>query len=271
METPFVFGKIATGSEFTNRVSETKALNSYFLAGTNTILISPRRWGKSSLIIKAAELAHKKDRKLVFCFIDLFNIRTEEQFYLSLAQEILKATSGRLDEMLQTTKKFLGQLMPKFTVSPGENSSITLALDWQEVQKRPEEILNMAEKIAISKKIRLIICIDEFQNIDGFSNPLAFQKKLRANWQKHQNTSYCLYGSKHHMLLNVFVSPSAPFYKFGNLMLLEKISPTDLATFVVKRFLDTGKNIEPEDALLITQIADCHPYYVQQLAHAGIA
>jgi uncharacterized protein len=266
METPFVFGKIASGIEFTNRIIETKALISNFSSGTNTILLSPRRWGKSSLILKAADLAHKKNKKQVFCFIDLFNVRTEEQFYLSLAQEILRATSGKLDEMLQTAKKFIGQLTPKFTVSPGEYSSISIGLDWQEVQKQPEEILNMAEKIALSKKIRLIICIDEFQNISEFSNPLAFQKKLRANWQKHQNTSYCLYGSKRHMLLNVFASPSAPFYKFGNLVLLEKISPADLATFIIKRFLDTAKRIEPEEALLITEKADCHPYYVQQLA-----
>jgi hypothetical protein len=266
METPFVFGKIAEGIEFTDRNDETKELIANFTSGTNTILLSPRRWGKSSLVLKAADLANKKNKKMVFCFIDLYNVRAEEQFYQTLAQEVLRSTSGKLDEMLQTAKKYLAHLMPKFTVSPDESNSISLGLDWKEVEKQPEEILNMAEKIALSKKIRILICIDEFQNIAEFANPLAFQKKLRANWQKHQNASYCLYGSKRHMLLNVFSSPSAPFYKFGNLLLLEKISTSDLAAFIIKRFLDTHKKIEPEEAILITQKVECHTYYVQQLA-----
>ena len=55
METPFIFGKIASGDEFTDREDETKHLIRNFLAGINTILISPRRWGKSSLVTKAAK------------------------------------------------------------------------------------------------------------------------------------------------------------------------------------------------------------------------
>ena len=266
MDAPFVFGKIASGIEFTDRSAETKNLISNFNSGSNNILISPRRWGKSSLVAKAADLAHKKNKKLVFCFIDLYNVRTEEQFYQTLVQQILKATSGKLDEMLATARKYIGQFMPKFTINPGDSGSMSLSLDWKEIERQPDEILNLAEKIAISKKIRIIICIDEFQNISEFLYPIAFQKKLRANWQRHQNTSYCLYGSKRHMLLNVFSSPSAPFYKFGNLILLEKISASDLASFIIKRFLDTGKKIEPEEALLLAEKVECHTYYVQQLA-----
>jgi uncharacterized protein len=118
---------------------------------------------------------------------------------------------------------FMGRFIPRFSFSPDNQQEVSLALDWKEVKKHPDDILNMAEKIAAKNKWKFIICIDEFQNIATFDNHLAFQKKLRANWQKHQHAAYCLYGSKRHMLIDVFSNTSMPFYKFGDLMFLEKL------------------------------------------------
>ena len=87
METPFVFGKIASGEEFADREKELQHLAANFQSGINTILISPRRWGKSSLVHKAALFTEKKNKKILFCHVDLFNVRNEEQFYQALAQE----------------------------------------------------------------------------------------------------------------------------------------------------------------------------------------
>lgn len=80
METPFIFGKIAKAQNFTDRVVETEELVNSFTSLINTIIISPRRWGKSSLVNKAAELAMERDSKLRICHIDLFNVRSEEHF-----------------------------------------------------------------------------------------------------------------------------------------------------------------------------------------------
>jgi hypothetical protein len=114
--------------------------------------------------------------------------------------------------------------------------------------------------------MKFVICIDEFQNISEFKNPLDIQKKMRSHWQKHQNVSYCLYGSKRHLLMDVFTSPSMPFYKFGNIIFLNKISLNDWILFIQKRFVDSGKKIGHNEAELIAGLTDCHPYYVQQLA-----
>ena len=81
METPFIFGKIATEKNFTDREMETANLVQNFTSLINTIIISPRRWGKSSLVNKAAKLAMEHDNKLHICHIDLFNVRNEENFY----------------------------------------------------------------------------------------------------------------------------------------------------------------------------------------------
>ena len=111
-----------------------------------------------------------------------------------------------------------------------------------------------------------MICVDEFQNIAEFTDPDYFQKKLRSHWQLHQNVAYCLYGSKRHMMMEVFTDSSKPFYKFGNLMFLNKIETPCLIEFFKSRFADTGKNIDDEASHLIAKLVDNHPYYAQQLA-----
>ncbi len=266
METPFIFGKIASEENFTNRKDELNILSNNFQSGINTILISPRRWGKSSLVEKASEKALKRNKSLRFVFIDLFNIRTEEQFYQNLAQKVMQASSSKFEEIVDFSRKFLGRMIPNLSFSPTPESNFTLGLDYKEVKKQPEEILNLAEKIAQEKNWQIVVCIDEFQNIAGFDNPLAFQKKLRANWQKHKNVSYCLYGSKRHMMTEVFSSYNMPFYKFGDIIFLEKIHEKDWIPFICKRFEDTGKSIDKEDARTIVHFTECHPYYVQQVS-----
>ena len=232
METPFIFGKIATEKNFTDREKETADLVQNFTSLINTIIISPRRWGKSSLVNKAAKLAMAQESNLRICHIDLFNVRSEEHFYSLLAQKVIAATSTK----------------------------------WEEAKHNPDEVLDLAEKIAKKKGLKIVICIDEFQNITEFSDPDYFQKKLRSHWQLHQNVAYCLYGSKRHMMMEVFTNSSKPFYKFGNLMFLNKIETPCLVEFFKSRFADTGKSIDNEASHLIAKLVDNHPYYAQQLA-----
>lgn len=266
MDSPFVFGRLAVDENFTNRTEEQKRLAGNFSSLVNTVLISPRRWGKSSLVQAAAQKALKSDKNLRFCFLDTFNVRSEEQFYELLATEILKASATKVEMLLENAKTLLGKFLPKLSFNPDNQNEVSLSMDWKEVKKQPDDILNMAEKIAVEKGWKIIICIDEFQNISTFENPLAFQKKLRANWQKHQNTAYCLYGSKRHMLMEVFTNSSMPFYKFGDMVFLEKIKKEDWIKYIVTRFNDTKKSISKIDAALIADLTECHSYYVQQLA-----
>ena len=232
MDVPFIYGKTAIGKDFCDREKETTYLVQNFTSLTNTIIISPRGWGKSSLVNKAAKLAMAQDSNLRICHIDLFNVRSEEHFYSLLAQKVIAATSTK----------------------------------WEEVKRNPDEVLDLAEKIAWKKGMKIVICVDEFQNIAEFTDPDYFQKKLRSHWQLHQSVAYCLYGSKRHMMMEVFTDSSKPFYKFGNLMFLNKIETPCLVEFFKSRFADTGKNIDDEASHLIAKLVDNHPYYAQQLA-----
>lgn len=266
METPFIFGKIATEKNFTDREVETAYLVQNFTSLINTIIISPRRWGKSSLVNKASKMAMEQDCKLRICHIDLFNVRSEEHFYSLLAQKIIAATSTKWEEAVENAKSFFSQLVPKISIGTDPTNEVSIDFDWEAVKHNPDEVLDLAEKIAKKKGLKIIVCIDEFQNIAEFTDPDYFQKKLRSHWQQHQHVAYCLYGSKRHMMLEVFTNSSMPFYKFGNLIFLNKIATPHLVDFFNSRFADTGKSINKDASHLIVELVDNHPYYAQQLA-----
>ena len=266
METPFIFGKIATEKNFTDRKLETANLVQNFTSLINTIIISPRRWGKSSLVNKAAKLAMEQDSKLRICHIDLFNVRNEEHFYSLLAQKVITATSTKWEEAVESAKSFFSHLVPKISIGSDPTNEVSIDFDWETVKQNPDEVLDLAEKIAKKKGVKIVICVNEFQNIAEFTDPDYFQKKLRSHWQQHQNVAYCLYGSKRHMMMEVFTNSSKPFYKFGNLMFLNKIDTPYLVEFFNSRFSDTGKSINKDAANLIVELVDNHPYYAQQLA-----
>ncbi len=268
MDTPFSFGKIVSGKEFTDREKETEWLMKQWAAKTNSMIISPRRWGKSSLVQHASDKFRKKNPGKIFCFIDLFNVRSEHEFYEVFSREVIRATSSSWEEGIRNVKLFFKQLVPKLSLSPDQVNEFSIGFDWKELKKNPSEILNLPEAISKVKKKEIIICLDEFQNISFFDEPLVLQKKLRAHWQKHSRTSYCLYGSKRHLLMEFFTRPSMPFYKFGEILFLGKIPEDYWITFISGRFSDTGKMISDKQAARIAALMDNHSYFVQQLSLA---
>ena len=263
---PFVFGRVADRDNFIDREAERSRLVSNFDALVNTIIVSPRRWGKSSLVQRVAEDVQLDRSRTRVCLVDLFSVRTEAGFYAALAKAVMKATMSRWDEWVDAAAKFLTQLRPKIVMSADAFQEITLDVDWHQAELDPDEVLDLAERIAESKKLRLVVCIDEFQAIAGFADTDAFQRKLRSHWQQHQNVCYCLYGSKRHMLLDVFSSPEMPFYRFGDIMTLSKIDNAVWGDFIAARFAATGKSVTPDLGRQIAALADNHSYYTQQLA-----
>ena len=266
MEAPFIFGRIATDENFTDREKETEHLVNNFESLINTVIISPRRWGKSSLVHKAADIAMQDDKNLKVCTIDLFNVKTEEQFYTALARNLIQETASRWEEAVENAKKFFSRLVPKISVGAGPGSEISIDFDWEEMKSNPDEILDLPERIAEAKGVKIVVCIDEFQNIAEFEDPLFFQRRLRAHWQRHRKVSYCLYGSKRHMMMDVFTDSSMPFYKFGDIFFLNKIDTEHFIPFIIERFSSTGKSITEDACRKIIALADNHPYYVQQLS-----
>ena len=215
-ENPFVFGKAAEGNYFTDRIEDSKRLEANLTHGINTILISPRRWGKTSLVKKVISGI---DREVAIpVFLDVFQCKSDYDFYQSFANAVIKQTSNKFDEWIEIAKTFLSNITPKFSFGSDPMNDFSLSFEWNPDNNSETDILQLPEKIAQKKNVRLIICLDEFQQIADFNDSLTFQKKLRTIWQHQQNVTYCLFGSKKHLMENIFNDKGMPFYKFGDMM-----------------------------------------------------
>ena len=242
MKRAFVYGMSVEGENFTDRVKETKRLKLDFENGINVILVSPRRMGKSSIVKKVK--AEITDPAIKIVFMDIYDCRSEYDFYNRFASVLLKETATKTE--------------------PLSEMSVSLGITPQNYQ--PEEILQLPELIAKEQGVHLVICIDEFQQIGEFSDSLIVQKRLRGIWQHQQNVSYCLFGSKKHLMTKLFQNRRMPFYQFGEMMYLDKIPTTDWVTFIRSRFESQGKHISEGLAQRVCETVENHSSYVQQLA-----
>lgn len=261
---PFIFGVATSGDNFTDREKETARLLSNFKYGVNTVLISPRRWGKTSLVQKVCHLAQSDKVKVVY--LDIFSCRSERDFYDAYVSAILKNTSSKLDEWLENAKLFLSRISPKISLGIDPMTDFSISLEMNPKSNDIDEILQLPEKIAQKKGYSIVVCIDEFQQIAEFKDSITFQKRLRSIWQLQKSVSYCLFGSKKHLMNELFEKKNLPFYKFGDAIYLQKIGTPDWIDYICGRFEATGKYISKELAEKICQRVDNHSSYVQQLA-----
>ncbi len=264
MDSPFIFGVRVEGDAFTDRKEETKRLKMNFLYGVNTILISPRRMGKTSLVDKACALVKSDSVKIAK--MDAFGCRSEADFVDSFATAVIRATSSKWEEWIENAKTFLSRFVPKVTFGQDPVNDFSISFEYNTGNNVVEEILRLPERIAAQKGCRLVVCVDEFQQIGEFPDSLTFQKKLRSVWQLQSHVSYCLYGSKKHMMENMFQRQDYPFYRFGDLFYLGKISESDWIEYIRGRFEITGKEISEELARRICEVTERYSSYVQQLA-----
>lgn len=261
---PFVFGVAASGDNFTDREHETARLLTNFRSGVNTVLISPRRWGKTSLVRKVCRLAQTDELKIVY--LDIFSCRSDADFYDAFASAVLKQTSTKVEEWMENIRQFLSRISPKISLGADPAADFSLSLELTPKREDIDEILQLPEKIAEKKGCRIVVCIDEFQQIGEFKDSKTFQKRLRSVWQLQKHVSYCLFGSKKHLMNELFERKNLPFYKFGDAIYLQKIATADWVGYIRSRFEATGKSIPAELAEEICRRVDNHSSYVQQLA-----
>lgn len=261
---PFVFGVETSEEHFTDREKETARLIQNFQNGINTILISPRRWGKTSLVHKVCNMVESEHIRTVR--LDIFSCRSEKDFYDAFATAVLKQTSSRIEEWLENIRLFLSRISPRITMGPDPMSDFSISLEYNPKPQDVDDILQLPERIAQKRGYSIVVCIDEFQQIGEFRDSLTFQKRLRSVWQLQKSVSYCLFGSKKHMMSGLFENSSKPFYKFGDILFLQKIDTEAWKEYICSRFIATGKKISPELAENICRKVDNHSSYVQQYA-----
>ncbi|MBQ7194146.1 MAG: ATP-binding protein [Bacteroidales bacterium] len=266
MEIPFVYGKIVSDNDFVDRKEETDKLVSNILSQTNTAIISPRRWGKSSLVNKAIRSVSKTEDSILFVRMNAFKCETSQDLLELFAKRMVEEISTSAETVISNAREFISRLLPKLSISgPSGEYELSFGVDLRE-SPISEDVLDLPQQVASKRRKKVIVCIDEFQQIGEFSDTKKFQRILRSHWQEQPDVAYMLYGSKKHMMLNIFGEYSSPFYKFGDLMFLPKISNEVWVDYIRNRFAQTGKTITDEVASTLASAVENHSYYVQQLA-----
>lgn len=260
----FIFGKPAKGEEFTDRIKETEHLTSNFKYGINTFILSPRRWGKTSLVLKAMDLT--KSDVLVPVFVDVFNCKNEDQFCEKLSSAVLSQTSGKLDEVYENARDFLSRIQLNIGLSPDKLNPFDISFGLRDRKADLDDLLALPQRIAEKKHIDIIVCIDEFQQIGDFRDSITFQKTLRTSWQHQDNVTYCLFGSRKHMMESLFDTPEKPFYKFGDIMYLDCIPASYWIDFIQRKFKQGDKLVSNELCVRICETVRFNSSYVQQLS-----
>ena len=264
MEKSFVYGVAVTDYNFTGREEETRRLRLNFENGINSILISPRRWGKTSLVDHVCRQLEGGD--VITIRLDIFGCKSEYDFYNVLATAVLRQTASKVQLWMDEAKDFLARLTPRINFPVDGTSEISVSLGITPETHSPEEVLNMVEVIAKRKDRHIVVCIDEFQQVGEFENTKSIQATLRSVWQHHHYTSYCLFGSKRHMMSKIFLNRSMPFYQFGDLMWLQKIPTSDWTDYIKTHFERAGRHISEQMVAKICEAVDNYPSYVQHLS-----
>lgn len=139
-----------------------------------------------------------------------------------------------------------------------QTCELSFGLDFKDNKMTFNEILDLPQAISRDYGKKMVVCIDEFQNINEYDDPLAFQRKLRSHWQKHTDVCCACTAAKTYAT-GYFHNYNMPFYKFGDILFLEKIPKEDWIEFIGRKFSETGKEISGELCSMITDLMKNHP------------
>lgn len=250
---PFKFGSVVDGPFFTNRTREIEKVHEVLKSENHLIMISPRRFGKTSLLLKVAG-----ELKRPFLYVDLQMIVSVQD----LAAQLLKRMYRHypLERVRQLVRHF--RIMPNISMNPVTGEVDITFQATARANLVLEDVLNTMEKLS-SKRKKLIVVMDEFQQVISIDSDLPAQ--MRAVMQHHKNINYVFLGSQESLIKDIFEKKKSPFYHFGMLFPLGKIPEREFKAYLSEGF----KGISPDHAGLadgVLRITQGHPYYTQQLA-----
>ena len=254
MENPFQYGVLVDNEYFTDRINELKEVQQSLNSANHLILISPRRFGKSSLVAKVVKASGRPCVSL-----NMQNVLSVEDFSSKILREIFRLYP------MERIRHLMGhfRIIPTISSNPVTN---VIDVSFQPVVNNLvllEDAMALLEKVSTEGK-RLIVVFDEFQEILNIRKGL--DKQLRSIMQEQQNLNYILLGSQESMMTEIFERKKSPFYHFGKLMRLDKIPYDDFRNYISSRLPLEDK--EKLDIIVeeILSFANLHPYYTQQLS-----
>jgi AAA+ ATPase superfamily predicted ATPase len=254
---------IVTGPNFCNRSEERRELALRIVGGAHTWLMSPRRYGKTSLIHQVIEDLAGQRKKYAHATADLLRAHDAESF----DGKILEAV-GALGGQLSTTQtavksasRFLQRLQPQVAVDDG-GPRITFGLKDPMPDDVTSALLNL-DALAGSRRRRGVLILDEFQVAGDFANHTAIEASVRHAVERAKHITYILSGSNRRFLAQMFEDSQRPLYHLCERLVLPRISRDDLRDFLVARAVGKwNAELAPDITERILDLTDGHPYFV---------
>jgi uncharacterized protein len=268
MENPFVYGEVVPAAAFVDRVDELQRLSTDLETGQKVFLISPRRYGKSSLVSRA--LASLEKRGVLAVQLTVSSYSSYVAFLEGYARAVLAATT-RWERAVSWIREALGAARPEVRLERDGPAGAAFAVSFpaarteREVSRLAAEVYQLPARLADVRRRRVAVSLDEFQAVAAF-NGGSVEEALRAAVQHQRQVGYVFAGSEP-TLMERMLGPKRPFYKAGPVMRLEKIPPDVFARFIESRFTRSGIRAEPGFAAAVLELAGHLPYDVQRLAH----
>jgi hypothetical protein len=263
-ENPFVFGEIVDDVNFVNRVDERNRLVRDLADGQKVFLLSPRRFGKSSLV--AVALLQLKKRHIRTVSLTVSSYAGYAQFLEKFAEKVLRA-AGPWDRVKDWVTRFGRQVKPdlNFNLATGEISvSLSKGAGFDPTPIAPE-IFALPGELTRNGGFRMAICLDEFQQISQF-NSGSVENVIRNQVQEQRGVGYVFAGSQP-SLMEEMLSVRRPFHKAGPQMFLDKIPADDWKEFITRQFRRRGRTLDEKGMETLLSTADLIPYDVQRVAH----
>ena len=268
MDNPFVYGEVVPSAAFANRVVELDRLTADLAAGQKVFLISPRRYGKSSLIRHALAAVARRGALTVEVTVSSFS--SYVAFLEGYARALVSAET-RWDRARTWLREAVQSADAEVRYSPDASPLGALTVSFpgvrsdRDVTRLAQEVFALPGRLAAARRRKVVVALDEFQAINGF-NGGSVEHAMRAAVQHQREVGYVFAGSEP-SLMERMLGPRRPFYKAGPIMRLEKIPADEFAAFIDGRFTRSG--FKPEDGLgaAIVDLAGNLPYDVQRLAH----
>ena len=266
-ENPFVYGEVVPAAAFVDRVAELDRLVADLSASQKVFLISPRRYGKSSLIRRALAAVSRGGALTVEVTVASFSSYVA---FLEGYARALVAAETRWDRARAWLREAVRSASAEVREAP-DSAGGAVAVSFpgvrtdRDISRLAQEVFALPARLAETRGRKVVVALDEFQAIAGF-NGGSVEHALRAAVQHQRQVGYVFAGSEP-SLMERMLGPRRPFYKAGPVMRLDKIPAGEFAAFIDERFTASGMKPETGLGAAIVDLAGNLPYDVQRLAH----
>lgn len=249
---------IAEGKAFLGREEEIRQLAYNVSQGRHTLLFSPRRYGKTSLARHVIQ-----ENKYIFSEIDLFLAIDEcaiESRFISGIESLIQTLSGKKEQWFHILLDFFKKADQTWTVG-FKGMQLELRPNTQDdVASNILSLLNALEFLLSKQKKRVVLFVDEFQEISKIKTSKAIEGAIRHFAQASKQVVFIFSGSSRHLLLDIFGNRSRPLYKLCDWITLSRLDRNLYKNYLDKIAQKTwGAPLAEEVFNEIMILSECHP------------